>query len=54
VSFISTTDYLPFGGVETSTGNPIELRFPGQWFQSESGLPGAPPFTAETLRRSVS
>ena len=33
-----TASYLPFGGVETSTGNPIELRFPGQWFQSESGL----------------
>jgi len=33
-----TASYLPFGGVETSTGNPIELRFPGQWFQSGSGL----------------
>ena len=30
--------YLSFGGVETSTGSPMELRFPGQWFQSESGL----------------
>lgn len=30
--------YLPFGGVQTSTGTPMELRFPGQWFQSESGL----------------
>ena len=30
--------YLPFGGVQTTTGSPIELRFPGQWFQSESGL----------------
>ena len=29
--------YLPFGGVHTSTGA-IDLRFPGQWFQSESGL----------------
>ena len=29
--------YLPFGGVHTSTGG-IDLRFPGQWFQSESGL----------------
>ncbi len=28
----------PFGGVHTSTGTPMELRFPGQWFQSESGL----------------
>ena len=30
--------YLPFGGVHTSAGANIELRFPGQWFQSESGL----------------
>ena len=30
--------YLPFGGVHTSTGSPIALRFPGQWFLSESGL----------------
>lgn len=30
--------YLPFGGVHTSSGTPIALRFPGQWFQSESGL----------------
>ncbi|SMR83555.1 RHS repeat-associated core domain-containing protein [Aliiroseovarius halocynthiae] len=30
--------YLPFGGVHTTTGDPILLRFPGQWFQSESGL----------------
>ncbi len=30
--------YLPFGGVHTSTGANITLRFPGQWFQSESGL----------------
>ena len=29
--------YLPFGGVQSSTGGP-DLRFPGQWFQSESGL----------------
>ncbi len=29
--------YLPFGGVHVSTGA-ITLRFPGQWFQSESGL----------------
>ncbi len=27
--------YLPFGGVHVSTGA-INLRFPGQWFQSES------------------
>ena len=31
-------EYLPFGGVHTSTGTNIALRFPGQWFQSESGL----------------
>ena len=30
--------YLPFGGVETSTGANSDLRFPGQWFQSETGL----------------
>lgn len=30
--------FLPFGGAQTSTGTPIDLRFPGQWFQSESGL----------------
>ena len=29
--------YLPFGGVQSATGGP-DLRFPGQWFQSESGL----------------
>ena len=30
--------YLPFGGVHTSTGTPSDIRFPGQWFQSEAGL----------------
>ena len=30
--------YLPFGGVQTSTGANLDLRFPGQWFQSEAGL----------------
>jgi len=30
--------YLPFGGVHTSSGANIDLSFPGQWFQSESGL----------------
>ncbi|WP_284164820.1 RHS repeat domain-containing protein [Frigidibacter sp. SD6-1] len=30
--------YLPFGGVHVTTGAPIDLRFPGQWFQMESGL----------------
>jgi RHS repeat-associated protein len=33
-----TVDYLPFGEVFVSTGTPINLRFPGQWFQAESGL----------------
>ncbi|MBD3679671.1 MAG: hypothetical protein HUJ27_14895 [Rhodobacteraceae bacterium] len=30
--------YLPFGGVHVSSGTPMDLRFPGQWFQAESGL----------------
>ena len=30
--------YLPFGGVHVTTGAPISSRFPGQWFQAESGL----------------
>ncbi len=30
--------YLPFGGVHASTGPNSDLRFPGQWFQSETGL----------------
>ena len=30
--------YLPFGGVVASSGPNANLRFPGQWFQSESGL----------------
>jgi RHS repeat-associated protein len=30
--------YLPFGGVLTTTGALPANRFPGQWFQSESGL----------------
>ena len=33
-----TAAYLPFGGVRTATGLPPDARFPGQWFQSESGL----------------
>jgi RHS repeat-associated protein len=33
-----TATYLPFGGVHTSTGALPTARFPGQWFQSESGL----------------
>ncbi len=33
-----TASYLPFGGLRVSTGVPLALRFPGQWFQSESGL----------------
>ncbi len=30
--------YLPFGGVQASSGPNPALRFPGQWFQSETGL----------------
>jgi RHS repeat-associated protein len=30
--------YQPFGGVHVSTGALPANRFPGQWFQSESGL----------------
>jgi RHS repeat-associated protein len=30
--------YHPFGGVHVSTGTLPTNRFPGQWFQSESGL----------------
>lgn len=33
-----TSSYLPFGSIRVSSGLPIDLRFPGQWFQSESGL----------------
>ena len=33
-----TATYTPFGGVHTQTGNLPANRFPGQWFQSESGL----------------
>ena len=30
--------YTPFGGVHTSAGNLPAARFPGQWYQAESGL----------------
>jgi RHS repeat-associated protein len=33
-----TATYNPFGGVYVSTGSLPTARFPGQWFQSESGL----------------
>jgi RHS repeat-associated protein len=33
-----TASYTPFGGVRTVTGTPVNARFPGQWFQAESGL----------------
>jgi RHS repeat-associated protein len=33
-----TAAYDPFGAVRTTTGTPIPARFPGQWFQAESGL----------------
>ncbi len=31
-------NYLPFGKLHATTGNNPDLRFPGQWFQAESGL----------------
>lgn len=31
-------NYLPFGKLHVTTGNNPDLRFPGQWFQAESGL----------------
>ncbi len=33
-----SASYLPFGGVHTATGSLPANRFPGQWFQTESGL----------------
>jgi RHS repeat-associated protein len=33
-----SASYLPFDGVHVSTGTLPTARFPGQWFQSESGL----------------
>jgi uncharacterized protein RhaS with RHS repeats len=33
-----TAGYDPFGNVHVATGTPAAIRFPGQWFQSESGL----------------
>ena len=33
-----SVSYTPFGGVHVSTGLPIQARFPGQWYQAESGL----------------
>lgn len=33
-----TAAYLPFGGVRVSTGTPPTARFPGRWFQGETGL----------------
>ena len=37
-AFVWSATYTPFGGVHTSTGALSPNRFPGQWFQSESGL----------------
>lgn len=31
-------EYLPFGGVHVASGDAIDLRFAGQWFQLENGL----------------
>ena len=33
-----TMGFDPFGTLIASSGNPIAARFPGQWFQAESGL----------------
>ncbi|RYG90076.1 RHS repeat protein [Loktanella sp. IMCC34160] len=33
-----TASYGPFGEVVASSGPNIDLRFPGQWFQAETGL----------------
>lgn len=33
-----SASYLPFGEVRVSTGPLPPMRFPGQWFQAESGL----------------
>src|SRR5690606_3280088 len=37
-SVVWSLAYLPFGEVRVSTGSPIDARFPGQWYQAESGL----------------
>ena len=37
-TIVWNASYLPFGEVLATTGTPMELRFPGQWFQAESGL----------------
>jgi len=33
-----TANDLPFGWVRVRTGTRMALRFPGQWFQTETGL----------------
>jgi RHS repeat-associated protein len=38
ISRTCTATYTPFGGVHVSSGTLPTNRFPGQWFQSESGL----------------
>jgi len=37
-TMVWSASYLPFGGIAVSTGAALDLRFPGQWFQSEAGL----------------
>ena len=38
-SIVWKATYLPFGGIYTITGSAtLNQRFPGQWFQLESGL----------------
>ena len=42
--------YYPFSEVHATTAPPIALRFPGQWFQSESGLRGGRGNSGQLLR----
>lgn len=37
-TYVYQASYLPFGTIESASGGPLDYRFPGQWFQSESGL----------------
>ncbi len=37
-AIVWNASYKPFGEINASTGAPINLRFPGQWFSDESDL----------------
>jgi len=37
-AIVWSASYKPFGEVDASTGVPMNLRFPGQWFSAESNL----------------